>query len=137
MKPLFVGVCDQYAASLHHLEETRGHLLNEDEYQMLRKELLDELATVERRPLGVAAATAIALAGCLSWILALQFAKQNPAMLYGASIVALLCGAVLIIQSQQRDPGQKLRLAMLHSAREHKLVNDEEFARVRSRLVMG
>lgn len=137
MKPLFVGVCDQYAASLHHLEETRGHLLNEDEYQILRKELLDELATVQRRPLGVAAATAIALAGCLAGILALQFARQNPVMLYAASIVALLCGAVLIAQSQQRDSGQKLRLAMLHSAREHMLVSDEEFARVRSRLVMG
>ena len=134
MKPLFVGEQDYYAACLHRLEETRGHLLNEDEYSAVRKELLEELATCTSRRGHVLVKTAAALAGCIAGLMALLFVSNHPALLCVASLMALACGGILVAMSNRKDADPGMRLAMLDSAREHRLVSDEEFARVHSRL---
>jgi hypothetical protein len=138
MKPFVLGSQDYYTASLRQLEETRGHLFTEEEYRALRKETLDELATVGRRSIAGVATVGTVLLACVVGGVALVAGVSGPLFMWLASAGVFACGAIGVgLRAwRQRESVFTLheRLQMLHSLREHRLVTFEEFRELQHRL---
>lgn len=136
MKPLLAGNRDYYSACLFRLEETRGHILSEQEYSALRKETLDELAVETRKPVFAIAAAVVAVFGGLAGVVSLVSAKANPLALMASSLVTLVAGAsaAFLLRKTPRQKTAAERLEMLESLREHRLVTEVEFSTICDRL---
>ena len=134
MKPLLIGERDYYSACLFRLEESRGHILNEQEYTALRRETLDELAVAAQRPAFTVCAICVALLGCAAGVGTLF--SISAAVLLGIAICSLLSGmfAAWMVRKKAIKKSASVRLEMLASLREHKLVTDVEFSTLRERL---
>jgi hypothetical protein len=136
MKPLLVGSRDYYSACLFRLEETRGHILSEQEYSELRKQTLDELAVQTGKPVFALAATVIAAFSGVAGVISLLSGNANPALLFGLSLATLGAGivAALMLRKTAGAKSADERLAMLASLREHRLVTEVEFSTISERL---
>ena len=136
MKPLLVGARDYYAACLFRLEETRGHLLNEKEYETLRQETLAELSATTRKPVFAICAVSIALLASSAGVLSLISGHGHPAVLLGISIATMISAltAATLLRKAAQEKATTDRLEMLDSLREHRLVTDVEFSQLRERL---
>ena len=134
MKPLLIGERDYYSARLFRLEESRGHILSEQEYAALRRETLDELAAAARRPAFTVCAVCVALLGCAAGIGSIL--SVSAAVLLGIAICSSISGIVAawLVRGTSIKKSASDRLEMLASLREHKLVTDVEFSTLRERL---
>lgn len=136
MKPLLVGSRDYYTACLFRLEETRGHILSEEEYSALRRETLDELGVETRKPAFAIAAAVIAVFGGITGVISLLSAAANPLVLLVSCLVTLAAGVVAatLLRKTKSNRTVEERLEMLESLREHRLVTEVEFSRISDRL---
>ncbi len=136
MKPLLVGARDYYSACLFRLEETRGHILNEREYETLRKETLAELAATTRKHVFAICAVFIALLASSAGVLSLISRNEHLGVLLGISIATVIFAltAATLLRKAAQEKTTADRLEMLDSLREHRLVTDVEFSQLRERL---
>ncbi len=138
MKKLLLLPHDYFAACLHRLEETRGHILSEDEYRALRQETLNELATIVRRPATTAAGIATAVLGILSGAVIMAFPNTNPLWLAALAAGTAICAAVFAAKIRRRKQAPawsaEQRLIMLDALLDRRLVTAEEFSRLSERI---
>jgi hypothetical protein len=136
MKPLLVGSRDYYTACLFRLEETRGHILNEQEYSELRKETLDELTEKTRKPAFAVASGSIALLGFFAAGASLLSEKAHPALLPVLGLISAAMGifALHMVRDSKRIRTPEERMEMLESLREHSLVTEVEFSTICEKL---
>ncbi len=136
MKPLLIGQRDYYTACLFRLEETRGHILSEQEYAALRRETLDELAAATRRPAFAICAAFVALLGGATGTVSLTTGSIHAGLLLEVGMCSLVFGllAAGLVSRASAERSAAERLEMLASLREHKLVTDMEFSSLRERL---
>ena len=136
MKPLFIGSRDYYSACLFRLEETRGHILSEQEYAALRRETLDELGAATRSLAFTISAASIALLGSAAGVVSALTGSAYAALLLGIGGCSLFFGLLTAWLARKTSVKKSAseRLEMLASLHEHKLVTDVEFSTLRERL---
>lgn len=136
MKPLLIGSRDYYTACLFRLEETRGHLLSEQEYMTLRRETLDELAVATRRPAFAISAAFVALFGCVLGLVSMLTGSVHAPLLLGIGGCSVFFGLLTawLVRTTSVGKSASERLEMLASLHEHRLVTDVEFSTLRERL---
>lgn len=137
---------DSPVTLLRHLEEERGKLFTEDEFQKMRSTVLEELAHGARlRPftLFTFAVIALGLLGLL--VIGLVVSPNQSAGDYALAVVSAIALAAVgyffwfCLRGIKRDTLRTLdaRLAELEQLRETRLISTEEYQRIQAHILIA